>query len=540
MGWQRRGIAAVAGTTLSVVLAHGLATLQAAWGGAPIAGAAAVLVLPIVAAGVLWWWKPSATVVALGAASIGAVLAVASVLPWGFLPLVVLISLVLSWIASRIADALPASVDGAWQRSRGKTIAWTALALVMLLQLSRLSAFMADRDNTWGSTFPPVEFTVTHMCMGSYVHAADLTRQDDPNVYSPEHYPSFGLNEAKDIQTSVSGLQQYLDDAFLYAPPFLLLPRLWLSLSNDYLNIRSVWFTVQFLAFATFAAFLARWVGGSGGAWALWMLPLVFASMPTMFNFQFGQAHLLTIGTAVGAMLAFDLKRPALGGALLAWGVASKIFPGVLILYLLFQKRWFEVAWTTVFGVALGLLAWVVIGSTQIIQFVDYMLPRLTSGDAFSFVTDTLPIVTNLSIPGTVWKLNFLGFENGASLLGVASVVYTLLLLVAIWYAARLDVDRLGRVQIWFTILILASLRSPIVPIYGAVPILWLMTLELGQVRTTKGLVLFGISLAFINGLPPAPNPLVTIALYGVAQVALLYWVVRPLFPGAGAATVRP
>jgi hypothetical protein len=42
-------------------------------------------------------------------------------------------------------------------------------------------------------------------------------------------------------------------------------------------------------------------------------------------------------------MLAFDIKRPALGGALLTWGIASKIFPGVLVLYLLFEKRWLEV-----------------------------------------------------------------------------------------------------------------------------------------------------------------------------------------------------
>lgn len=523
-------------TTLSVVIAHGLGTLQAAWAGPPISGAAAALVLPVVAAGVLHWLKPSATLVGLGTAFVGAGLAAASVLPWGFLPLVVLIALLLSAMASRIARALPQSVDGAWQRSRGKTIAWTLLALVTVLQVSRISAFMADRDNTWGSTFPPVEFTVTHMCMGSYVQAADLTRQDDPNVYSSNHYPSFGFTEAEDIETSVSGLQQYLDDAFLYAPPFLLLPRLWLSLSDDYLNIRSVWFTVQFLAFVAFAVLLARWVGGSGGAWALWMLPLLLASMPTMFNFQFGQAHLLTIGTAIGAMLAFDIKRPALGGALLAWGVASKIFPGVLVLYLLFQKRWLEVAWTMAFTGALGLLTWLVIGTTPIIQFVDYMLPRLASGDAFSFVTDTLPIVTNLSIPGTVWKLDLLGFEGGASMLGAASIVYTLVLLVAIWFAARLDVDRLGRVQIWLALLILASLRSPIVPIYGAVPVLWLMTLELDRVQTTKGLVLFGISWAFINGLPPAPDPVITIALYGVAQVAVLYWVLRPLRPGIGLA----
>jgi len=531
MGWERRGIAVAAATPLSVVGVHALATVQAAWTGPPISTTAAALVLPVIAAGVAHWVKPSLAIGGSVVAIVGGGLAVAGMLPWGFLPLFLLVGALLSALASRIERALPQSVDGAWQRSRGKTVAWTVLALLLVFQVSRLSVFMADRDSTWGSTFPPVEFTVTHMCMASYVHAADLTRQDDPNIYRSEHYPSFGLTESNDIETSVVELQQYFDDAFLYPPPFLLLPRLWLGLSNDYLNIRSVWFAIQFLAFVAFAVLLACRIGGSTGAWALWTLPLVLASMPTMFNFQFGQAHLLTVWTSMAAMLAFEVKRPALGGALLAWGIASKIFPGVLVLYLLLQKRWREVGWTAAFTIVLALLTLAVTGTAPFTQFVSYMLPRLESGEAFSFITDILPIATNFSIPGTVWKLDLLGIEGGNSMLGAASAIYTLFLLVAIWLAARVDVDRVGRVQIWLTLLILASLRSPMVPIYGAAPVLWLMTLQLGRVDTTKGLVLFGISWAFINGLPPAPNPAITIAVYGVAQVAMLYWVLKPLRP---------
>jgi hypothetical protein len=256
---------------------------------------------------------------------------------------------------------------------------------------------------------------------------------------------------------------------------------------------------------------------------------LVLAAMPTMFNFQFGQIHLFTVWTAIAAMLAFEAKRPVLGGLLLAGGVASKLFPGILVLYLLLQRRWRELGWTAVFSAAFALLSVAVTGTTPFEQFFSYLLPRLVSGEAFSFVTEALTITTNLSVPGTVWKLDFLGIEGGASLLGPASTVYTVLILIATWFAARLDVDRIGRVQIWLALVILASLRSPLVPIYGAAPILWLMSLQLGRVDTVKGLVLFGVSWAFITGMPPAPNPVVTIALYGVAQVAALYWVLKPL-----------
>ena len=527
MGWERRGVAVAAATPLCVVAVHALATLQAAWVGPPLSTAAAALALPVIAAGIAHSAKPSLAIGVLVVTVVGGGLAAADMLPWGALPLLLLVGTLLTTLAGRIERALPQSIDGAWQRSRGKTIAWMLLALVMVLQVSRLSVFMTDRDSTWGSTFPPAEFSVGHMCMASYVHAADLTRQNDPNIYDPKHYPNFNLTKAEDIETSVTGLQQYLRDSFHYPPPFLLLPRLWLGLSNDYLDMRSVWFAVQFAAFVAFAVVLARWVGGSTGAWALWMLPLLLASVPMMFNFQFGQAHLLTVWTATAAMMAFEAKRPALGGVLLAWGIASKIFPGVLVLYLVLRKRWRDVAWSAGFTVVFAMVALAVTGTAPSVQFVTYLLPRLESGEAFSFVKAS--ILTNLSIPGSVWKLDLLGMEGGASLLPAVSGLYTVFILLASWLGARLGVDRVGKAQIWLALLIVASLRSPVVPVYGAAPVLWLMTLQLDRVDTAKGLAWFGVSWAFINGLPPAPDPVITIVLYGVAQVAVLYWALKPL-----------
>jgi hypothetical protein len=209
-----------------------------------------------------------------------------------------------------------------------------------------------------------------------------------------------------------------------------------------------------------------------------------------------------------------------------------------LVLYLLFKRRWRELAWTAAFGAAFTALSLAVTGVAPFRQFFGFALPRLISGEAFSFVTDPLVITTNLSIPGTVWKLDLLGIEGGGSLLGPASTLYTVFILVATWLAARLDVGRVRRAQIWLALLVLASLRSALVPIYGVAPVLWLMTLELDSVDTRKGLIGFGLSWAFISSVPPAPNPVVTIALYTVAQIAMLYWVLRPLRPRVAASTV--
>ena len=529
MGWERRGVAVAAAGPTCLVGAHALASLQASWVGPPLALAPTAIALSAIAAGLAVWLKPGWAVGGVAAGAAGGGLAAGGMLPWGFLPGVVLCGACIGAMTPRIARVLPDTVDGTWNRSRGKALAWAALALLMVAQVSRLSVFMTDHDRTWASTFPFVEFTITHMCMASYVHAADLAHQNDPNLYDVEHYPSFGITDAEDIETTIAGLQPYLADSFHYPPPFLLLPSAWLALSNDYLTIRSVWFAIQILSFVAFAVWLARWAGGKGGARALWLLPLVLASMPTMINFQFGQIHLFTVWTAMAAMLAFDVERPALGGLLLAGGIASKLFPGILVLFLLVRRRWRDLAWTAGFSLGFALLSVVLIGTAPFAQFFQYLLPRLSSGEAFSFVTGALVVTTNMSIPGWVWKLDYLGFDNGDSLLGPASTLYTVFVLAVTWYAARIDTDRIGRAQIWLAVLILASLRSPLVPIYGVAPVLWLMTLELDRVDTVKAWVAFGASWVFLSSIPPAPNPIVTIALYSIAQIAMLYWVLRPL-----------
>jgi alpha-1,2-mannosyltransferase len=535
MAWERRAVAVAAATPASVVVMHALAALQGTWFGPSSAENAAALVIPVTAAGIAFWIRPRSSIGLVVAGLIALALALSGVLAWGFLPLSAFMGWSVCTVAARIERALPESINGAWNRQRKKSLAWATLALIMIFQISRLSTFMADPDSAWGSTFPPVEFTVGHMCMASYVHAAELSREGDLNLYDPKHYPNFKLTEAEDIDTPVDGLQPYLDDSFHYPPPFLLLPRTWLALTNDYLVMRTVWFAAQLLAFVGFAVLLALWVGGSARVWALWLLPLVIGTMPSMFNFQFGQIHVFTIWTAMAGMLAFELKRPALGGLFLAGCIASKLFPGVLVIYLLLQKRWRDLAWTALFGAAFSALTLAVLGTVPFERFFRFLLPRLISGEAFSFVTESLVITTNLSVPGTVWKLDFLGIEGGDALLGPVSTVYTVLLLIVTWFAARLDVDRLGRVQLWLALLILASLRSPLVPIYGVAPVLWLMSLEIDRVSTVKGFAWFGISWFLISSVPPAPNPVVTIALFGASQLAMLYWVLKPFSLGRAA-----
>ena len=171
-------------------------------------------------------------------------------------------------------------------------------------------------------------------------------------------------------------------------------------------------------------------------------------------------------------------KRRALGGALLAFVTVAKLYPGLLVLYLLFRRDWRGVMWTAAFAVAFVALTIVDVGWQPFAAFRDHF-SGLLSGEAFPAFRNPSAMAANLSIPGIVFKLTLLGFGDMG--FGAARVVGTVYMVVAIAatgiLALRAPRDGAGPI-IWLTVLLLATLRSPFLPwTYGTFPALWLLTL---------------------------------------------------------------
>lgn len=406
-----------------------------------------------------------------------------------------------------VAGRLPETLRGACRRRPVIAGLWALGALVALLQVGRLSMFMADPSRTWGSAFPDPKAT-SHMCMAAYVQAADLSRRGEPNLYDEHFYPTFTRDQPGG-ESPVRGLGPYLQDAYEYPPPFLLLPRMALALTNDFLGIRALWFVLRALALLAGMVLLALWIGGREGLLAALLVPLVFASPPTMLDLQFGQFHLTTVLLSVGAMVAFEGRRPALGGALLAFAIVSKIFPGLLLVILLARRRWRDLSFTIGFAAAYSVLALVVLGPAPFVAFYSYQLPRIASGAAFSFfLRDPFFISRNVAVYGIVFKLRALGVPGMTQALASAlSWLYTAVLVWLSWRASHVERTRLGRAQLWLALLSLAALRSPLAPsAYAVAPILWLLTLFAGQVRGPLGVIAYVILWQFIMGFPPLPG----------------------------------
>jgi glycosyl transferase family 87 len=410
-----------------------------------------------------------------------------------------------------VAPRLPDALQGFASRRRVLAVTWLALSLLACAELARRSAFMADWSREWGSVIPE-RATSQHQCMSAYVHAGDLARRGEPNLYDERFYPAFrGLHGASqvDVDTPVDGLRDWLDDPFEYPPPFLLLPRAALGVTNSFADIRAVWYVFHAAVLLGGAALLAGWIGGRAGRVAAACLPFFAVSFPTGLELQFGQFHGPAIALAIGALIAFESRRAPLGGFLLAGAILAKVFPAVLLVLLLARRRWRELAWTAAAGLCLCALALVFLGPAPFEAFFSYQLPRLASGAAFSFAerpeTPAFVVSRNFSIYALAAKARALGVTAASPATGqLAAGLYALGVVWLAW-TTRPGVTRLSQAERWLALLNLAALRSPVAPsAYVVVPSLWLLCLLASEVRgrlwPALGLLALGL---VVMGPPP-------------------------------------
>ena len=277
-------------------------------------------------------------------------------------------------------------------------------------------------------------------------------------------------------------------DPYEYPPTFLPLPRLLQRLAPDFFDFRRLWFAVNLLVVAAGLIAVARRVDTALGTHTVWLTPFAIAPLGIASAFQMGNVQLAFIALPLLGMLALERGHRATGGLLLAYATVSKLFPGLLIVYLLLRRDWRGAAWTSGACAVFALIALADVGWTPFAAFLDH-LPKLLSGEAFAGLSrNPDAIAINQSIPGLVFKLRFFGgplWSFGAA--RIIGWVYTVVLLWAVWRLASGRATAGREPLTWLSILILASMRSPFLPGYGVFPALWLATLAVGIWWTAAG-----------------------------------------------------
>jgi len=348
----------------------------------------------------------------------------------------------------------------------------TALALV---QMARLAVFMVDPSQVAYSSIPSSKWELEHSCLSAYFISAQAASTstniyDDALFTTPDDDPN-SIRKARMIGP-------FKIDVFEYPPPFLLLPRALMRLTPDFTRLRMLWFGLSGGVILLALLVVARCMSPAAGTRALLLSPLLWMSLPMASVLQKGNVQGMVIAAVMLAMALFEWRRPAAGGAILAFVTLSKLYPGLLILYLVARRQWRALAWTAAFAAAFMVLTFLDIGWAPYAAFLD-RFPALLGGEAFPAFRNPAAMAINFSIPGLAFKAKLFGVPGMSFVASkIVGWIYTpIAIAVAIFAGLRAQRND-EKPLVWMAILILATLRSPFLPQgYAAVPALWLLTL---------------------------------------------------------------
>jgi alpha-1,2-mannosyltransferase len=351
----------------------------------------------------------------------------------------------------------------------------TAVAAILgVVALSWLTVFMIDSTKTSNSTVPSSDWELRHSCLTAYFVAADVVRRH-PNVYDESLYAAPGGDPTRPRKPQMLGM--FRVDQYEYPPPFLLAPRALSWAAPGFLRLRALWFGVSGLILLVALLVAARSLGARSATRALLLAPFVLASPATLSTLQKGNVQVVVIAVSVIAMALIARRHHAGGAALLACVTVAKLYPGLLVLYLIGRREWRAVAWTCAFA---GLVVMVTIADIGLAPFSAFTqhLPGLLGGEAFPAFRNPASIAVNVSIPGVVFKLKMLGLTGmGFAAMHLVGTLYMLVAIVVTIFLGLRAREAGDGPLVWLTVLVLATLRSPFLPwAYGTLPAVWLVT----------------------------------------------------------------
>src|SRR4030095_15729695 len=310
--------------------------------------------------------------------------------------------------------------------SRAFTAASAVAAVVAVVVLARLTVFIVDPSRPSYSIVPGSNWEVRHSCLTAYYVAGDVVRRV-ANVYDLSIYAATDDDPSKPRKPRTMGL--FRVDQYEYPPPFLLLPRALSVVTPDFIHLRMLWFGLNGIVVLLGIVIVARYLRRDAATRALLLVPFVLGSIITINTMQKGNVQLAVIAVSMIAMVLVERKHSAAGGALLAFVTMAKLYPGLLVLYLLVRREWRALMWTAAFALLFLVVTLIDVGWPPFLAFRQ-QFPSLLSGEAFPAFRNPAAVAINQSIPGLVFKLTLFG---GAGMgFGAARIVGTLYMLFAV------------------------------------------------------------------------------------------------------------
>ncbi|MFT5684316.1 MAG: alpha-1,2-mannosyltransferase [Myxococcota bacterium] len=428
----------------------------------------------------------------------------------------------------RVIAALSSLQDTIGAPAPAALITWSVMALGCAAGSVDLATYLGD-PSVEGHGIYGDGIIHRHLCLSAYLHAAELIRSGIPNVYDLSLIPAAGSGVLPETAQHMAPFEL---DRFGYPPQFLLLPLALIAVIDDFTVQRAVWTCLNALVFAAALWRVGLWVGPRSGRILRWTAPALWLLGGA--TYQAGNIQLPLLGLGVLAMIAFDEQRERVGGALLAGVTLAKIAPGLLGVLLLVQRRWRGVGWTVAVAVALSGLTLLVVGPEPFEAFLEYHLPRVSSGVAYDFLDDTPRLIfENLSPFGLPFKLAELGVGRDPWVWGPRfASAYTVAAFLLTVLVGRRTLDRRGHAAVWMLILTIAALRSPMGPGYLLAGVFWALALTGAEVQDVRGRLIGGLLVAAMMLTTPFAPINMWAALAGQAVMhGVIVWLLLRTWP---------
>lgn len=202
---------------------------------------------------------------------------------------------------------------------------------------------------------------------GYYFGSAELLQGNYQHVYDP-----YALN-ALIVQKGYTGIfvsyAPFPPFTSIVLAPFLLFPA---AVAKIVFNIFSAVLFVMAI-FRTIKYFNIP-------AWLVWLIPVLFL-VPLRNNIFFGQAYLLLFALLLEGYLAYKKGRPVVAALLWAVAIMFKLFPLVILFFLVAKKQYKQVVYCMAACLLLGVVSVIFNGFASWQYYVFTIFPRANSGE---------------------------------------------------------------------------------------------------------------------------------------------------------------
>jgi hypothetical protein len=272
-------------------------------------------------------------------------------------------------------------------------------------------------------------------------------------------------------------------DTFLY-PPLLAITLEPLVAVTDYEASKAVWFFLNVGCLLFGLGLLGRHLPGKWARQVIWIVTPLFA--PVWLALLHGQITIVLFLLIVGAWAALRHDKHGLAGALLALAAWIKIYPGVLLLYLLWKRDWQAVRGALVFSLIAVVVQLVLAGPHTMEVYLTEILPQLAaSGQTTTYLANVgiLGFAARLFSPMAYVEPPIV---DSPLLLAVTRYGFSLLVVIVILVAAsRRDVDaKHERRDLEYALVLIGLLLvTSSIALSGMVPLLLVIGILVSRVQ---------------------------------------------------------